>query len=171
MPKLPLNQWEDIVEGFYNKYNGLKRWQDANYQFVCNNGYLQTFTGRRYVFKKKLNRDGIGIYNRPSVCNYPVQGTSTGDIVPLCMIHIYRGLQKHNIEAKIINQVHDSIVIDTPKENVDRVCQVCYTVFSGIPQYVKNYWGYNWEVPMAGECKSGYNWSSMKVVPHVIKGK
>lgn len=166
MPPFPQKQWDEIVENFYGKYSTLKKWQDTNFRDVCKKGYLQSFTGRKYVFTKELQKDGSWAYSRPSVCNYPVQGASTGDIMPLVMCQIYNkltqlGLLKH---IKFINQVHDSLVFDCPKKYVEPLAEVCYHYFRSIPQSVKSYWGYNWITPMNGEVKQGDNWSEMTLV-------
>lgn len=160
MPKLGLQKWEEIAEQFYTKYRILKRWQDANYRLVCKQGWYSTFTGRRYIFKKE-NKNGSSEYPRPSVCNFCVQGTATGDIVPLVLCNLMPILKAKSPEILLINQVHDSIVIDCPDKYVDFVCDQSLKAFRSIPEFVKNHYGYDWIVPMNGECKYGPNWSEM----------
>lgn len=167
MPDFSQRKWNQIVENFYTKYSRLKEWQDENVKLVNKQGYLQMFTGRRYVFERKLQKDGSYQYERPAICNYPVQGTATGDLIPLVMVQIARKLRQmelHNV--KIINQVHDSIVLDMPEKDVDTVAGICYHYFRSIPQSVLAYWNYPWRVPMDGDIKIGMNWS--KMVKHKV---
>lgn len=162
MPSFTQNKWNKIVEDFYAKYKRLKQWQDSNYSLVCKQGWYEAFTGRRWVFNKIKQSNGALGYSRPSVCNYIVQGVSTGDIVPLCMIVINNRLKRLGIsDAKIINQVHDSIVFDVSKKSLDTVGSTCYNVFREIPLLVKQYWNYDWITPMNGEVKIGPNWGDM----------
>jgi DNA polymerase-1 len=164
MPSLGLKRWERIVEEFNDKYNGLIAWQNANYREVIQNGFLKTFTGREYIFQKFPDKDGAFKYSRPMVCNYPVQGTATADIMPLCMVVIFRRLRKGGYfekGVKYINQVHDSIILDVPNYLVDKVGFLCYNVFTSIPELVKGYFDYEWCVPMSGEIKVGNDWSNM----------
>lgn len=161
MPDLGRDRWEEIVESFYNKYKGLKRWQDNNYKLVCKQGWYAGPTGRRYLFKKEKKYDGSWEYPKPSICNFVVQGTATGDIVPLVMCKVMPQLQALSKDIKLINQVHDSIVIDCPDEFVSQVCDICLNAFESIPKYMKEIYNYDWIVPMAGECKFGNNWSEM----------
>jgi DNA polymerase I len=164
MPAFSLRKWETIVAGFYEKYSRLKAWQDENFALVCKQGFLQTFTGRIYKFDMKQQKDGSYAYERPSVCNYPVQGTSTGDIIPLVMVQVHKKLRALGLldRVKIINQVHDSIVLDLPRDLIDITARTCIEYFQKIPQSVKAYWGYNWVTPMDGEVKIGeVNWSEM----------
>jgi DNA polymerase I-like protein with 3'-5' exonuclease and polymerase domains len=162
MPNFSQKKWNEIVDSFKTKYYGLTNWQDRNYDLVTQQGWLQTFTGRIYQFKPELQKDGSWIYEKPSICNYPVQGTATGDIVPLVMIQICRELKKRELfEVKPINQVHDSIVFDSPKKHVDELAEICYYYFRRLPQSIKEFWGYDWKTPMDGELKVGNDWSTM----------
>lgn len=167
MPKKSLEEWENIVASFYKKYSGLKAWQDANYKEVCKNGRLVTPTGRLLVFKKKRKPDGSWVYPRPSVCNYPVQSVATADIVPLAMLEIFNRLQAKKLTDKclIINQVHDSIILDCvdDKKIIDNVCSICYTTFNDLPVLIKRWFGIDWITPLTGECKYGLNWGKMIV--------
>ena len=160
MPKLGLSKWEDIVEMFYSKYYGLRKWQEDNYQFVCKHGYYKTFTGRHYKFHKVKKYDGTWEYSWPSVCNYCCQGTATGDIVPLVLVTILPKLKKISSDIKLINQVHDSIVLDAPDKYLSDVCETCLQAFEDIPRLVKKHYNYDWITPMQGEATYGPDWSS-----------
>jgi len=164
MPQLGIKKWQSLEEDFKDKYKGLIKWQNNNFNLVCKQGYLKSFTGREYVFNKNKNKDGSWGYIKAQVCNFPCQGCATADIMPLCMLVIYRKLKKLGYlekGVKLVNQVHDSIILDSPNKYVEEVGNICYTVFNSIPQLVKNYWGYTWVTPMTGEIKIGNNWSDM----------
>jgi len=164
MPRLGLKRWQAIYDEFYNKYKGLGKWQNANYREVCSTGLLKSFTGREYIFLKYQDTDGAWMYSKPQVCNYICQGTATADIMPLCMVVIFRRLKDRdyfNRGVKFINQVHDSIILDMPERLIEEVATICIEVFREIPKLVYNYWGYNWIVPMSGEAKAGLTWDRM----------
>lgn len=160
MPKLGKERWEDIVESFYSKYKGLRLWQEANYKFVQQSGWYRSFTGRRYHFSKARKFDGSSEYSWPSVCNYIVQGTATGDIVPLVLVNTMPKLKAISPDVKLINQVHDSIVLDAPEKYVPDICETILQAFDDIPKLVKKHYNYDWVVPMAGEATYGNDWSS-----------
>lgn len=161
MPSLSLPEWETIHTNFYNKYSGLGAWQHANFELVNKQGWYTSFTGRRYYFQKNQKRDGSWEYSWPAVCNYIVQGTSTGDVVPLVMVHLLPKFRRLSSDILMINQVHDSIVIDCPDQYVTEVCKICIDMFRNIPKLVKKYYNYDWVVPMSGECKYGETWGNM----------
>jgi len=166
MPRLGLKRWLAIEEEFYDKYQGLGKWQNANYREVCSTGLLKSFTGREYVFNKYVDKEGAWGYSRPQVSNYMVQGTATADIMPLCMVVIFRRLRAQGYfetpSVKFINQVHDSIILDMPERLIEEVATICIGVFREIPALVQNYWGYNWITPMNGEAKAGLTWDKME---------
>jgi DNA polymerase-1 len=163
MPDFSMKRWEEIVEAFYSKYKQLKKWQDDNYKFVCKHGYLTSFTGRTYHFKKYKDKYDAWVYSRPEVCNFIVQGSSTGDIVPLAIVIVHNKLKRLGItdKVKIIMQVHDSIVFDSPPEYKDIVCATALETFRKLPEYISEYWGVDYNVPMDGEAKYSENWYSM----------
>ena len=132
MPALGLKRWEKIVEEFNEKYKGLISWQNANFRLVNKQGFLKSFTGREYVFQKYKGKDGSFSYSRPAVCNYPVQGLATADIMPLCMLVVYRRLRSAGMfdkGVKLINQVHDSLILDVPNHLIDFVGDLVINVF------------------------------------------
>jgi DNA polymerase I-like protein with 3'-5' exonuclease and polymerase domains len=79
------------------------------------------------------------------------------------MVVIHRRLIKEGLYdyVKIINQVHDSIILDSPTEYIDKACRLVYDVFNELPKLISNYFGFEYNVPMTGECKYGDNWNSM----------
>jgi len=161
MPKLGLDKWEEIVENFYSKYSGLKKWQRENYKFVTKHGYYSSFTGRHFKFYPKKGKDGTLEYSWPSTCNYIVQSVATADIVPLVLIKLMKIYKDVSPDIKLINQVHDSIVIDAPSKYLEVIAENALSTFEAIPQLIKDHYEYDWETPMGGEVKYGDNWSEM----------
>ena len=153
MPNKTLPEWEEIHARFYKKYAGLKVWQDELFNTVCKQGWYQMFTGRRYIFHK-VN----GSYSRPAICNYAVQGTATGDIVPFVMLLIRKQIKNEGLDANIICQVHDALVVDSLLSDADRVCAIIWEQFNNLPSTISKYFNYNWTTPMTGEVECGLNY-------------
>ncbi len=159
MPKRTLPEWEEIHARFYTKYAGLKDWQDELFKTVCNQGWYQAFTGRRFIFHKKN-----GVYSRPAICNYGVQGPSTGDIVPFVMLLIRKQIRDEELDADLICQVHDSLVGDVLIEHADRVAEIIWEQFNNLPQTISKYFGYNWITPMTGCVEIGDTYKDLKEI-------
>jgi len=162
MPKFGIKKWRQVVVDFYSKYRNLKLWQDKNINTVIQgDGTLTSPTGRRYRFKIMPYN---GKYNEKQIKNYPVQGMAGGDILPLAAIIICRAMKKANMKAIPILTVHDSLVFDTPKNEVSALADICMKVFKNLPFYIKYYWGIDWNVPLTGEIEAGKTYGNMKLI-------
>ena len=161
MPKLGLSKWEEIVENFYAKYSTLKAWQENNYKTVCKQGWYSVPTGRRFIFRKVRQWDGTLAYSWPSVCNYCVQSVATADVMPLVLVKLLPELLEISKEIKLINQVHDSVILDTPDVLVPVVAETCIRMFERIPELMFEHYGWDWKTPMTGEVKYGNSWGAM----------
>jgi DNA polymerase I-like protein with 3'-5' exonuclease and polymerase domains len=166
MPSFSKMQWGSIIRGFYNKYQGLKEWQDevVKRSILC--GELVAPTGRRFRFNKSIYRNGGLEYNERQFKNYPVQGIAGGDILPLCTILIRRGLRHSGLRSKLILTVHDSIVLDCPLDEVKRVAKLCYLIAKNLDKTISNYFGIDWNVKLDGECEVGTNYGNLKEITY-----
>jgi len=156
MPNFSKTKWKQICVDFYKKYKVLKAWQDSNINKVWKQGYLQLFTGRKFVFQKP--------YNERQIKNYPVQGLAGGDILPLLVVIIRRGMLKYGLESKLILTVHDSIVFDVKKNELKKLRKLCESVGNNLKKYIKNYFGYDWKADLTGEIAIGPSYGEVKEV-------
>ena len=134
--KYSVSKWEEIIEKFYDKYKGLAAWHTDIVRKATQTGKLVMPTGREYYYKPKPNYRGELIWPRPTILNYPVQGLGA-DLMSIVRCTFHSRLKRLGIEAKIINSVHDSIVVDTPKKNVDIITELFYNVYTDTPKLFK----------------------------------
>jgi DNA polymerase I-like protein with 3'-5' exonuclease and polymerase domains len=162
MPDYSLNQWEKIVAEYYEKYKRLSDWHDELVKEVYRNGTLTNPTGRQFTFYKfkKPNRKGE-VYNHSQIKNYPVQSFATADIMPLAMCLINSGMKKRKLKSKLILQVHDSIVMDVKKEEIDVIARLCINVFCNLPKHIERVWGIKFNVPLDGDVEVGKNYGDL----------
>lgn len=167
LPRFSKKTWDRIVGNFYEKYHGLFDAHIRWYREVCENaGTLRSCTGRKYVFGK-IRRKGILTYNKSQIYNYPVQGLSGGELLPLLMIQINMDVLNSGIQALIIETVHDSIVYDVHKKDVDRLLEICYNRVIGLRASISKLFGINWNVPLGAECKIGPNWGELREITNI----
>ena len=160
MPNFPLKQWKQIVVDFYTKYHGLKAWHDTIIKKVIDgDGTLSFFTGRTFKFSLFNGR-----YNEKQIKNWPVQGISGGDILPLTGVIIYDAIERAKLKTKLLLTVHDSLVFKTPKKEVDVVADLCMKVMQNLPTYINNYWGVNFNVNLTGEVEVGPTYGNLKQI-------
>ncbi len=164
MPSFSLKRWGTIIKAYYKKYNGLKGWHEALVKAVISaGGYFTLPTGRTYKFLLNTQPGyNSGKFNERQIKNYPVQGMAGADILPLAAVIIYRGIKRLGLKSIPILTVHDSIVFDVVKGEVDVLADLCIRVFEDLPKYIKQYWGINWIVNLTGEVELGRTYGETK---------
>jgi DNA polymerase I-like protein with 3'-5' exonuclease and polymerase domains len=158
MPSFTIKKWDSIVTNFYNKYEGLKEWQINNVREVNRTGILRIPSGRYFAFRKYK-----GDYNARHIKNYPVQGFAF-DIVALSMVIIDAQMHRGGFRSLSVAQVHDEIVFDNKKEEQNQLGRLCIDTFEGLPSYIKQFWGFDVNVPFTGEVSIGDNYEIMKKI-------
>lgn len=155
--------WDDIGVKFYTKYHGIdkthKRWADC----VLSGQPIVGPLGRSWSISLVEGKRGEMKLPMPTLTNYPVQGTGA-DIMMLARLMAYNRIKKLKILCVFVSTVHDSIVVDTPKENVQIVVDVFHQVFADLIPNIKKNFGYEWLVPMSCETKIGMNMKDMKKI-------
>ena len=162
MPDFSLRKWNKICAGFERKYRGLAEYNARNIGYVLSHGFLTIPTGRRFKFKKTLFKDGIYTYNDRQVKNYPVQGLSGGDMLPLLAVVIRRGLVAGKFKSIIILTVHDSLVFDYKDGELERLNKLCLAAAKALPQYYEAYFGHKWVTKLDAESEIGPNYGTLK---------
>lgn len=153
MPRFSLKKWQTIVDAYYDKYKGLRAWQQANVNKTYEQGYLRNPSGRILRFVPVLKR-GVMQYDESDIYNYPVQ-SSSADIMYLAMAVLRSRFRERGYKSEFILQVHDSMVIDAYKEEVDDICKLAVDTFRELPTLCKQYWGWEMDVPLDGDCEVG----------------
>ncbi|MCX5748958.1 MAG: DNA polymerase I [Candidatus Saganbacteria bacterium] len=118
---------EEYISKYFNKYKGVKAFMDNTILFARKNGYVETLLGRRRYLRNidSYNQNERQAEERIAV-NTPVQGTAA-DIIKAAMIKIYNrlnvraGLKPAPLRSKMILQIHDELVFECPKEEVEQV--------------------------------------------------
>jgi DNA polymerase I-like protein with 3'-5' exonuclease and polymerase domains len=161
MPNFSEEKWKGIVAGFFNKYTGLAEWHDKIIDQVYNEGQYTGPTGRFWKFKK-VNKKGVFDYSTGQIRNYMVQGTS-GDIIKMAMVIINKRRKAMGLtKSKLIMCVHDSIIWDSPEEEVYQLAKLNLEVFREIPQVCKRVFGFDLLVPIDGEAAIGDTWGNVQ---------
>ncbi len=108
-----------IIDQYFKKYPGVKKYMDQNIAFAREHGYVSTLLGRRRYIRDINSSNGVvrGYAERNAI-NAPVQGTAA-DMIKIAMISIYNAMKKAGMNSKMILQVHDELVFDVLKEELD----------------------------------------------------
>ena len=146
-----LNRTEakELIEAYYATYPQLKNYMSEQVDFARENGYVTTVLGRRRYLKDINSQNAVvrGAAERNAV-NAPIQG-SAADIIKIAMINIHRRMEKENWQSKMLLQVHDELVFDVPKSEVE-------TLSAMVKEEMEN--AFSLEVPLLVEVGIGENW-------------
>ena len=138
-----------LIEAYYATYSQLKSYMNEQVDFARENGYVATVMGRRRYLKDINSQNAVvrGAAERNAV-NAPIQG-SAADIIKIAMINIHRRMEKENWQSKMLLQVHDELVFDVPKEEVEALSAM-------VKEEMEN--AFSLEVPLLVEVGMGENW-------------
>lgn len=147
--------WQNVIDSYYEKYQGIYKWHNKLVQQVKETGIIEIPSGRFYTFEpKKVGRELR--WPLTTIKNYPVQGFGA-DLVMLARIEFMRKLQESGIEAKFIQTIHDSLVVDTPKENCYTISVMLTESVAAVPRLCQEMFGYTFKLPLTSEILVGPN--------------
>lgn len=184
---LPKKQCQGFIDNYYKRYMGVKAWQDNVAHAVKQSrrpsekrtkaglpsGYGEYLspTGRRYGFQEYDDFHGGTSFSPTQMKNYPVQGFATGDIVPLVVGKLFRVLKNSEFSESclMVNTVHDSIVFDIEsKEVLNDVHELIMHTMESAPEYLKQIFNIDFQLPLKVDGEAGKNWLEMKPVSDFI---
>lgn len=146
--------WKKIIEKYYNKYSGIAEWHEEIIRQVGNTGMYTSPFGRSY----KWDLMKYGEYKIPTtqVKNYPVQGFGA-DVVAIARCSLFRRWQKAKIKGVLVNTVHDSLVLDVPKESVEDTKILITEVFRDLPANINRIFDVVFDLETKVEILVGHN--------------
>ena len=149
-------------KAFVDKYPKLGEWHDLLQTEAISYGSVSMHTGQQFAFpdtKRLANGNASGA---PSIKNYPVQGIAGGCVVPLALIHLQHELESKGVTSKIINTVHDSIVLDVYPGEEKSVATMTYNAMTKVNKQFEEFYNVKWSVPLDVDLEIGKNWLDMK---------
>jgi DNA polymerase-1 len=115
---------KDYIDKYFETYSDVKEYMNKNVENATKDGYIETLLGRRRVINElRSSNFNVRAFGERAAMNMPLQGSSA-DIIKIAMIGVDKALKKGNYKAKLVLQVHDELVIDCPKDEVDAVSQI-----------------------------------------------
>lgn len=116
---IPRGEAKEIIDSYFKQFNRLKAYQQENIENARKTGYVETILGRRRYLADINSANAVvrGFAERNAI-NAPIQG-SAADIIKVAMIRIQEDLRKLKLRSKMILQVHDELVFDVHKEELD----------------------------------------------------
>lgn len=138
-----------LIDTYYENYPQLRNYMSNQVDFARDHGYVETVLGRRRYLKDINSQNAIvrGAAERNAV-NAPIQG-SAADIIKIAMINIHNQLKEGNWKSKMLLQVHDELVFEVPKSELEALKTMVQTEMEN---------AYNLKVPLVVDIGVGANW-------------
>jgi DNA polymerase-1 len=146
---IPRKEGAEIIEQYFQKFAGIRRYMDETIEFAREKGYVETVAGRRRYIRdiRSANFTTRSAAERNAI-NAPIQGTAA-DMIKLAMIAIHRQMRQRRLKTRMLLQVHDELVFDLYKPEQDEVVPMVQECMkTAIPL----------EVPIVVEVGIGRNW-------------
>ena len=142
-----------FIQRYFDNYPKVKDYMEQNVAFAKENGYAITRFGRiRAIPEINATNFNIRSFGERAAMNMPLQGTAA-DLIKIAMIKVSERLKKEVLSAKLILQVHDELIIDSPESEVEIVKKILKEEMEGVA---------NFTVPLIAEVGEGKDWYTAK---------
>ncbi|WP_069997995.1 DNA polymerase I [Cellulosilyticum sp. I15G10I2] len=144
---------QKYIEGYFDKYPKVKQYLDDTIDFAMQNGYVTTlFNRKREIPEILASNYNMREFGKRVAMNTPIQGTSA-DIIKIAMIKVYKKLKAKGMKSKLILTVHDELLIETHKTEIEAVKSLLKHEMENSADLL---------VPLSVDVHKGKNWLEVK---------
>lgn len=144
---------KQYIEEYLEQYAGIKQFMENITEQAKEQGYVETlFHRRRYIPELKSNNYMVRQFGARAAMNTPIQGTAA-DIMKIAMIKVYNEIKSRKLKSKIILQVHDEMMVETPIEEKEEMINIMKKCMESATKL---------EVPLIAEISDAETWYECK---------
>jgi DNA polymerase-1 len=144
---------KEFIDRYFERFPGVRRYLDEQIEIARERGYVETLTGRRrYIPEITSKNFNIRSFGERAATNAPIQGTAA-DLIKIAMIDIDRELRTTDSGARMLLQVHDELLFETPRGEADATLAMLREKMEGAAEL---------RVPLRVETGTGENWLECK---------
>lgn len=115
---------DDYIKGYLRHYAGVDKYMETVAKDAKEKGYVSTLWGRRRYLPELNSSNGmLRAFGERVARNMPIQGTAA-DIIKIAMVRVYNRLKEERMEAKLILQVHDELIVEAPQNEIDKASKI-----------------------------------------------
>lgn len=115
---------KDYINGYLHHFSGVAEYMDKMIETAKDNGYAETlFHRRRYLPELASSNHMMRAFGERVARNMPIQGTAA-DIIKIAMIRVCESLEKENMKSRLILQVHDELIVESPADEAEKALQI-----------------------------------------------
>lgn len=147
--KIGRGEAKKIIEDYFANFPAISSYIEDTLTAARENGYVETIFGRRRYLPDINSKNGtVRALAERNAINAPIQGTSA-DIIKLAMINVDRRLKKEGLVSRMVLQIHDELVFDAVKDEVERLEAIVCEEMENVIEL---------SIPLTVECNHGNNW-------------
>jgi DNA polymerase-1 len=141
------------IEGYLSTYPKVRDYMEETVKRGTEMGYVETLFHRiRYIPELKSSNFALRSFGKRIAMNTPIQG-SAADIIKIAMVRVWRELRKKGLKSRLILQVHDELLVETLKEELEQVRDIVRTNMEAAVKL---------SVPLIADVSTGSNWYEAK---------
>ena len=143
----------EYMDKYFETYHGVREYMKAVVERAREDGYVSTLLGRRrWLPELKSSNFNTRSFGERVALNMPIQGTAA-DLIKLAMIHVRDRLVREGLEARLVLQVHDELIVECPDAEVERVKALLTQEMEGVADL---------SVPLNADSAAGQSWAEAK---------
>ena len=144
---------KEYIDNYFSKHKKVREYLDNTVNEAKENGFVTTLFGRRrYIPELASSNHTVKSFGERVAMNTPIQGTAA-DIIKIAMVSVYNELKKQKLDARLILQVHDELIIESSKADEEKVKILLETCMENAAKL---------SVPLIAETHSGATWYEAK---------
>ena len=144
---------KEFIAKYFELYPQVKSYMDNNINIAKEKGYAITLLGRvRYIPELNSSNYTLRQFGERVAMNMPLQGTAS-DIIKMAMINVQQQIKKLNLKSKLILQIHDELIVDTHKDEIEIVSKILKTEMQNVVKLL---------VPLTVDVNIGKSWFEAK---------
>ena len=149
---------EEFLNAYFLKFPEIKIYMDRTIKFCRKSGFVNNIFGRRSHFININDKNyNIRNFQERAAINAPIQG-SAAEIMRLAMIRLYKKLSdQKNQKTKMLLQIHDELIFETPKEEAKRISKIIIDEMSSVVKSEQH----SFSIPLTVDLNTGENWGTL----------
>jgi DNA polymerase I len=150
---IPRGEADSYIKKYFERFPGIRDYMDSTKAFAREHGYVETIFGRRiHIRDVRAQNAALRAFGERQAINAPLQG-SAADIIRRAMVRLAPALAEHDLDAQLLLQVHDELVLEVKDDHASKVCEVARAVMEKamLPAV-------QLKVPLVVDARAGKNW-------------
>ncbi len=144
---------KDYMERYFARYSGVRAYMDRVVEEAKANGYVATLMGRRrWLPELQSSNFNLRSFGERVALNMPIQGTAA-DIIKLAMVRVHRRLREEGLQARLILQVHDELIVECPQQEAETVQRLLEQEMEQVVAL---------KLPLIAQAHAGKSWAQAK---------